>query len=115
MGTKLGGEEKLVVKLTLTLERSRVHELDCDGLSGSGQNAREYRSEATVADPGGEAGGGVAEGGVGEAKGRLWLIGIRRRGGAFSGAAAKTERSEKEEGTRWIWVDGDHLRRCSCR
>lgn len=51
---KPGGEEELVVKLALALERGRVHKLDGNGLSGRRQSAGVDGAEAALAKAGGE-------------------------------------------------------------
>lgn len=110
-GPEFRSEEKLVVEFSLALRGGGVHEFDGDGFLRRRKQTGENRPEAAVADPVREGFGGGSEKGVRESMWRRIWFGIGRRGGAFSGTAAKTEESEKEDGPRRIWVDGDHRRR----
>lgn len=87
-GPKPGREEELVVELALSLLGDRVHELDGNGVAGKG--AGEDRTEATVAEAGGEGVGGAAEEGVGKGV-RGSGVGVGGRGGAFTLAEAEAK------------------------
>jgi hypothetical protein len=84
-GVELGGEEELVVELSLALEGAGVHGLDGNGHGrGAVEGAGENRAETALAEALRERVRGVAEGGVGEAV--RWGAGVGGGGGSGVGA-----------------------------